>query len=635
MHIPDGYLSPETCAGLYVTAAPFWYVGLRRVKQQVTTRFLPLISVFAAFSFLIMMFNLPLPGGTTGHAVGVGVAAIVLGPWAAMLAISTALVIQALFFGDGGVTAIGANCFNMAIAGSLAAYGVYRMMAHRSGMGSRRRVVAAAVAGYAAINISAFLAAVEFGIQPWLFHDAAGAPLYCPYPLSISIPAMMIGHLTFAGLAELLITGAVVAYLQKADPGLLRQTAPDAPDRDSAAPEVQAGAGLPTLRRLWLALGILLVLTPLGILAVGSAWGEWSTHDFSNATMRHQIAAASGHQLPPAQAPRGLQRLSSVWTAPLSRYAPAFIRSEKFGYLVSAMVGTGLILLACLLLNRLLLLRLATGHGRLRRSFIEKTVRTLVKMMEQSLFAEELARSRGLLQQLDARVKAAGAAGLLLAAAAVHRIEVLAGLFAIAIVAATLSHVSLKILAVQVWLPVLAFSGFLSLPAMFLIHGTMLYQVPILGWTITQQGLMSSCFLLLRVETAATFTALLVMTTEWARVLRALRFFHVPITAVVILEMTYRYIYLLLQTASDMFESRQSRLIGTLDGGERRRLAGATVGVLLSKSFQLSTEVHSAMLARGFHGEVYLFNDLNTDARDWVHLGIFGTLALAAVLLGR
>src|SRR5580698_11442427 len=124
MHIPDGYLSPATCAALYAGSAPFWYVSLQKLKRALNTRMVPLFSVFAAFSFIIMMFNLPLPGGTTGHAVGVGIAAIVLGPWASILALSTALVVQAVFFGDGGITAIFLNFFNMAIFGSLASNGV-------------------------------------------------------------------------------------------------------------------------------------------------------------------------------------------------------------------------------------------------------------------------------------------------------------------------------------------------------------------------------------------------------------------------------------------------------------------------------------------------------------------------------
>ncbi|KPV51648.1 nickel transporter, partial [Kouleothrix aurantiaca] len=172
MHIPDGYLSPATCATLYVAAAPFWYIALQRVKRLLSTRLVPLLSLFAAFSFVIMMFNLPLPGGTTGHAVGMGIASIVLGPWASMLAVSVALLIQALFFGDGGITAFGANCFNMAIVGSLVAYWVYRAIAGRTAINSPRRVVAGAVAGYVAIHVAALLAAIEFGLQPMLFTDA-------------------------------------------------------------------------------------------------------------------------------------------------------------------------------------------------------------------------------------------------------------------------------------------------------------------------------------------------------------------------------------------------------------------------------------------------------------------------------
>src|SRR5215469_2523434 len=146
MHIPDGYLSPASCAALYAGAAPFWYVALQRVKKALHTRLVPLLSLFAAFSFVIMMFNLPLPGGTTGHAVGIGLATVVLGPWASMLAVSIAVTIQAFFFGDGGITAIGANCFNMAIAGALVAYGTYRLIAGRSAITSTRRAVAAGIA---------------------------------------------------------------------------------------------------------------------------------------------------------------------------------------------------------------------------------------------------------------------------------------------------------------------------------------------------------------------------------------------------------------------------------------------------------------------------------------------------------
>lgn len=339
MHIPDGYLGPSTCLALYGGAAPFWYVALRKMKRALHTRAFPLLSLFSAFSFIVMMFNLPLPGGTTGHATGVGIASIALGPWAALLAISIALAIQALFFGDGGITALGANCFNMAVVGSLISYGVYRAIAGGCGLQSRRRVIAAGAAGYIAINVSALVAAIEFGIQPALYHDAAGTPLYAPYPLNIAVPAMMIGHLTIAGLAELVISAGVVAYLQRADPSLLRTTAPNA---TVTATEAQ---GWKSMKPLWVTLAVLMILTPFGILAAGSAWGEWAPEDFTHTSARSQISAASGNHAPPAMAPAGLQRLSSFWTAPMPRYAPPFLRSASFGYLLSSVAGTGVIIL--------------------------------------------------------------------------------------------------------------------------------------------------------------------------------------------------------------------------------------------------------------------------------------------------
>ncbi|MFZ0707493.1 MAG: cobalt transporter CbiM [Candidatus Korobacteraceae bacterium] len=344
MHIPDGYLSPSTCAALYGGTVAAWYVCLKRLKRVLLTRVVPLISVFAAFEFVVMMFNLPLPGGTTGHALGVTIATIVLGPAGAVMATSLAIALQALLFGDGGITTLGANCFNMAVIGSLVAYGCYRTLAARAPITARRRVVAAGVAGYLAANVSALAAAVELGIQPALFHDAGGAPLYAPYPLKIAIPAMMIGHLTFAGIAEALISAGLVAYLQAADASLLAVTS------GSDVPAMVSGGRTPaSLRRLWVTVALLLMLTPLGILATGKAWGEWAPSDFLRPAARTQIAQASRNTLPPAAPPGGMARLATIWTSPFPAYAPAFVRSRTLGYLLSAMFGVGVCLLIALL----------------------------------------------------------------------------------------------------------------------------------------------------------------------------------------------------------------------------------------------------------------------------------------------
>src|SRR5882762_6653353 len=260
MHIPDGYLSPSTCAVLYGAAVPFWYAAFARVKRLLHTRLVPLLAVASAFCFVIMMFNVPLPGGTTGHAVGVGAATVVLGPWASMLSLSIALLIQAVFFGDGGITTLGANCFNMAIVGSLVAHLVYRAVAGRTAITSSRRVWAAASAGYAAINVAALFTACELGIQPVFFKDASGAPLYAPYSLHIAIPAMMIGHLSFAGMAELVVSGGVVAYLQRTNPSLLDYNATGRPDAViGAGAQATARSGWRLARPLWIRLALLML----------------------------------------------------------------------------------------------------------------------------------------------------------------------------------------------------------------------------------------------------------------------------------------------------------------------------------------------------------------------------------------
>ncbi|OIR06172.1 fused nickel transport protein NikMN [mine drainage metagenome] len=345
MHIPDGYLSPATCAVATVAALPVWAVALRRVKRQLQSRLVPLLAVVSAFCFVVMMFNLPIPGGTTAHAVGMGLAAILLGPWAASLAISIALLIQALFFGDGGITTFGANCLNMAIVGSFVAAGVYRLLAGRAPLLARRRVVAAAVAGYAGINMAAFLAACEFGLQPLLFHDAAGTPLYAPYPFSVALPAMMLAHLTLAGAAEAVIAGGVVAYLQRANPALLE------------APLLGGAPRRVSLRALWIGVGGMMVCSPLGLLAAGMAWGEWRVEDLQNPQMRQQIAAVSGHLAPPPHPPAGLERLAGLWHAPLPDYAPAFLHNATVGYAASAVMGGGLVILLTAALTALLAAR--------------------------------------------------------------------------------------------------------------------------------------------------------------------------------------------------------------------------------------------------------------------------------------
>src|SRR5579885_1872265 len=205
MHIPDGYRSPATSGVMYAAATPFWAVSVSRVGKILRGRTVPLLSMFAALSFAIMMFNVPVPGGTTAHGVGGTLVAIVLGPWAAMISTSVALIIQALFFGDGGITAIGANCFNMGIVLPFVGYGVYRLLAGRSNIVSQRRVVAAAIGSYLGITAAALCVGIELGIQPHLASTPC-VPDKSTFCFGTAIPAMLASHALGASFVEAAIT---------------------------------------------------------------------------------------------------------------------------------------------------------------------------------------------------------------------------------------------------------------------------------------------------------------------------------------------------------------------------------------------------------------------------------------------
>jgi cobalt/nickel transport system permease protein len=303
---------------MYAISVPFWYIAVNRVRKILTKRTVPVLAIFAAFSFVLMMFNVPIPGGTTAHAVGATLLAIVLGPWAAVLGISVALGIQALFFGDGGLLAFGANCFNMAIVMPMVGYFVYKVISSDSEAMSPRRVLGAVLGSYIGIVVAAGVAGIELGLQPLLFHSANGTPLYAPYSLSVALPAMLTAHLIVAGPIEAVVTGGVLVYLQRRHSSLIYAEAP--------------GKKEGKLWILWGFLGLLALVTPLGLLASGTAWGEWSVDELQTMGLGF--------------IPTGLQKLADWWPAPLPDYG--FPRMGAIiGYILSAIVG--IILIAFLL----------------------------------------------------------------------------------------------------------------------------------------------------------------------------------------------------------------------------------------------------------------------------------------------
>lgn len=311
MHIPENYLSPQTCAVMGAAMVPVWVISVNKVRKELPKARIPMIGVGAAFSFLGMMFNVPLPGGTTGHAVGGTLIAILLGPYASCLAVSVALLLQALIFGDGGILSFGANCFNMAFVLPFVGYAIYSAL-KKSFKGKNGDLIAAGIGSYIGINCAALCAAIEFGIQPLLFRDAAGNALYCPYPLSVSIPAMMVGHLTIFGLAEVVFTVLILAFVKKTSPDMLGTRT--------------AGK---TSNAVKILLGVLIVATPLGLLAEGTAWGEWGADEI----------AATGAGYTPAGMTSGFE-----YSALLPDYSVTGL-SDVFGYILSAVIGVALLLI--------------------------------------------------------------------------------------------------------------------------------------------------------------------------------------------------------------------------------------------------------------------------------------------------
>ena len=330
MHIPENYLAPATCAVMAAAMVPVWIHAVKKVNEELPKEKIPMLGVGAAFSFLGMMFNVPLIGGTTGHAVGGTLIALLFGPDAACIAVSIALLLQAVIFGDGGVLAFGANCFNMAFVLPYLGYAVYsliiKMCGGRDKVSGKIRYAAAAIGSYIGINVAAFCAAVEFGLQPMIFKDELGNALYCPYDLSISIPAMMIPHLLVAGIVEAVFTVVIFALVRKTSPDLIYENI-----------KAEAGNTEHTKSRhvpVFALIAVLIAAVPLGLLASGTAWGEWGADEIAE-------IVTNGEAL--GYTPSGL---AQGWS--LNVLMPDYTAgglNEVLAYILSAIIGVALLII--------------------------------------------------------------------------------------------------------------------------------------------------------------------------------------------------------------------------------------------------------------------------------------------------
>ena len=315
MHIPDNYLSPSTCAVMGAAMVPVWAMSARKIGKELSSSKVPLLGIGAAFSFLLMMFNVPLPGGTTGHAVGGTLVAILLGPWAACISVTIALLLQALFFGDGGILAFGANCFNMAFVLPFVGYYLYKIIKDRITSPSGD-VIAMSVASYIGIVLASLCAGIEFGLQPYFYKDLSGHALYCPYPLVISIPAMVIPHLLVAGVVEAVFTVSIVMFIRRLSPGIIYEGPKN---------RLSAVYGL---------IVTLICLSPLGLLAAGTAWGEWGADEIEKVVENGSVLGYVPESM----------RAGFRFTPPIPDYAVNGL-PEWLGYVISAVAGAALLVI--------------------------------------------------------------------------------------------------------------------------------------------------------------------------------------------------------------------------------------------------------------------------------------------------
>jgi len=265
-----------------------------------------------------------------------------------------------------------------------------------------------------------------------------------------------------------------------------------------------------------------------------------------------------------------------------------------------------------------------------RRGFFERSIGQFMEGLDRANRAESVSAGGGLLQRLSPQGKLFSTLLLVCGVVAAHNLLPIAAILALSVCVALASQIHLPFLVRFVWLGVFGLSGLIAIPALFMTPGYVQYRLPVLGWPVTDHGLHVCALLLLRTETTATLLVLLVLSTPWMELLRALRVLRAPKVLVALIGMTYRYVFLLLDLSLEMFESRRSRIVAPLRGAERRRMVAATAGVLLSKSAAMSEEVFDAMQARGYRGEVHLLEAVPVRSYDWIAIAhaVAGTVLL-------
>jgi cobalt/nickel transport system permease protein len=247
--------------------------------------------------------------------------------------------------------------------------------------------------------------------------------------------------------------------------------------------------------------------------------------------------------------------------------------------------------------------------GRRHGGFVEKTISGASNAMQRALFAGDVADHDGLLQRIEPRVKLLSLLGLLVVAALVRTVPVLLAMYAGALLLAVTSGIGVACFVRRVWLFVPIFTGIVVLPAALSVVTPGTIVVPLgtyfgqrLG--LTHEGLTAVALIVTRVAVSISLVVLLTLTTAWHRLLAALRALHVPRLVILVLAMSYRYVFTLTNAVSEMFTARKARTARRPDARAGRHFVAASAGALFGKAHAMAEDVHMAMVARGYTGDV-------------------------------
>ena len=272
-----------------------------------------------------------------------------------------------------------------------------------------------------------------------------------------------------------------------------------------------------------------------------------------------------------------------------------------------------------------------------RVGWLEHTVVGIGQSIEGAVFTEEMARLPGWLQARDPRAKLGVFLALVLAASLSASLTVLAALYGLVLLATAASRIPIGFFLKRVWLGIPLFAGVVIVPSIFFSPGPRIFEIAIGPVTVapSASGLAAAIVFVSRVGVSVSLAVLLILTTPWADVLKSLRALHVPQIFILVLSMTYRYIFLFLHTANGILEARKSRVVGRASGSEERRWIVGSMGNLTSRAFRMSNDVYAAMLARGFGGELRTVTSFRMLSTDWLFLAGAAALATATVVIGH